>query len=563
MILVVVSREITELTSCSLRLAPLYIYIEREPAISLEKEELIRFQMELLPWTSFLAIVVATTTTTMLFVKMAFLRRRCVYNLPPGPKPWPIIGNLHLIGKLPHHSTHELSKRYGPLMYLRFGSFPAVVGSSVEMAKFFLKTQDLMFIDRPKMAAGRYTGYNYHSITWTPYGARWRLARKIVLNELFNAKRLESYEYIRREEMGAFLCGLYEASGGVVKLKDKMATMTLNIIMRKALGKKYMDKVARDERHAMIMTRPEEFKWMIVEFFYLNGVPDIGDSIPWLAWLDMKGYIKRMKKLGKMFDRFLEHVVEEHSRRRRETKNWVAMDMVDVLLQLESDNPSLEVKLTREDIKGITLDMIVGSTDTSALTVEWAMSEILKQRRPDVFAKATEELERVIGRGRWVSEKDIPSLPYIGAIVKETMRMHPGTPMLAPRLSREDASVGGYDIPAGTRVFVNPKLWDAPEEFMPERFLGSKMDIKGQDYELLPFGSGRRMCPGYSLGLRVVQVALANLLHGFTWRLPAGGMTKDELSMEEIFGLTTPRKFPLEVVFHPKLPAHLYAQDEN
>jgi len=210
-------------------------------------------------------------------------------------------------------------------------------------------------------------------------------------------------------------------------------------------------------------------------------------------------------------------------------------------------------------------DLIAGGTESSAVTVEWAISELLK--KPEVIAKATEELDRVIGRGRWVTEKDIPQLPYVDAIVKETMRLHPVAPLLVPRLAREDATFAGYDIPAGTRVLVSvwsigrdPALWDSPEEFMPERFLGSKLDVKGQDYELLPFGSGRRMCPGYSLGLKVIQVSLANLLHGFTWSLP-NGMTKEELSMEEIFGLSTPRKFPLEAVVEPKLPAHLYAAE--
>jgi cytochrome P450 len=206
-------------------------------------------------------------------------------------------------------------------------------------------------------------------------------------------------------------------------------------------------------------------------------------------------------------------------------------------------------------------DLIAGGTESSAVTVEWALSELLK--KPEVFAKATEELDRVVGRSRWVTEKDIPSLPYVDAIVKETMRLHPVAPMLVPRLSREDTSIDGYDIPAGTRVLVSvwsigrdPELWDAPEEFMPERFLSSRLDVKGHDYELLPFGSGRRMCPGYSLGLKVIQVSLANLLHGFEWKLPDGV----ELNMEEIFGLSTPRKFPLEAVVEPKLPAHLYAE---
>nr|QGN65333.1 cytochrome P450 [Oryza alta] len=515
--------------------------------------------MELMlpPWASFVGVVLAT----VLLLKAVFGRSRRVYNLPPGPKPWPVIGNLNLVGTLPHRSIHELSRRYGPIMSLKFGSFPVVVGSSVEMAKFFLKTHDVVFTDRPKTAAGKYTTYNYSNITWSPYGAYWRQARKMCLTELFSAKRLESYEYIRGEEVRALLRDLHGAAGGVVMLKDYLSTVSLNVITRMGLGKKYLDKEAAAQGGSV--TTPEEFKWMLDELFLLNGVLNIGDSIPWLDWLDLQGYIKRMKKLSKMFDRFLEHVVDEHNERRRlEGESFVAKDMVDVLLQI-ADDPNLEVKLKREGVKAFTQDLIAGGTESSAVTVEWALSELLK--KPEVFAKATEELDRVVGRGRWVTEKDMPSLPYVDAIVKETMRLHPVAPMLVPRLSREDASVDGYDIPAGTRVLVSvwsicrdPKLWDAPEEFMPERFIGSKIDVKGQDFELLPFGSGRRMCPGYSLGLKVIQVSLANLLHGFAWRLP-DGMTNEQLSMEEIFGLSTPRKFPLEAVVEPKLPAHLYA----
>lgn len=196
------------------------------------------------------------------------------------------------------------------------------------------------------------------------------------------------------------------------------------------------------------------------------------------------------------------------------------------------------------------------------MTVEWAISELL--RKPEIFEKATEELDRVIGKDRWVDEKDIPSLPYVEAIVKETMRMHPVAPMLVPRYSREDIKIAGYDIPKDTRVLVNvwtigrdPEIWDQPHEFIPERFIGNNIDVKGHDFELLPFGSGRRMCPGYSLGLKVIQSSLANLLHGFNWKLPVG-MKAEDLNMEEIFGLSTPKKFPLVAMPEPRLPAHLY-----
>ncbi|KAL0424951.1 UNVERIFIED_CONTAM: Trimethyltridecatetraene synthase [Sesamum radiatum] len=505
--------------------------------------------METPVWSACLLLLV------FLYLLAKTIRRRKL-SLPPGPKPWPVIGNLNLIGPLPHRSLDQLSQKYGPLMHLQFGSFPVVVGSSVEMAKVFLKTMDVTFASRPKTAAGKYTTYNYSDITWSPYGPYWRQARKMCLMELFSAKRLESYEYIRVEEMNSLLENLFKSSGQPVQLKDYLSTVSLNVISRMVLGKRYLDK---DNENAVVS--PEEFKKMLDELFLLNGVINLGDLIPWISFLDLQGYVKRMKIVSKKFDRFLEHVLDEHEERRRRVEGYVSRDMVDVLLELAED-PTLEVKLERHGVKAFTQDLLAGGTESSAVTVEWAISELLK--KPEIFKKATEELDRVIGHNKWVQEKDIPKLPYIEAIVKETMRLHPVAPLLVPRFSREDCKVAGYDIKKGTQVLVNvwtigrdPSLWDNPTEFCPERFIGKAIDVKGQDFELLPFGSGRRMCPGYSLGLKVIQSSLANLLHGFNWKLP-DHMKREDLNMEEIFGLSTPRKIPLVAVVEPRLPYEVY-----
>ncbi|KAL6996247.1 hypothetical protein U1Q18_006381 [Sarracenia purpurea var. burkii] len=415
---------------------------------------------------------------------------------------------------------------------------------------------DVSFASRPKTAAGKYTTYNYSDITWSPYGPYWRQARRMCLMELFSAKRLESYEYIRVEEMNFLLKSLYKSSGGEILLKNYLTTLSLNVISRMVLGKRYMEE-AEDS-----IVAPEEFKKMLDELFLLNGVLNIGDMIPWVDFLDLQGYVKRMKVVAKKFDRFLEHVLDEHNARREaEAEDFVARDMVDVLLEL-ADDPDLDVKLERHGVKAFTQDLLAGGTESSAVTVEWAISELLK--KPEIFDKATEELDRVIGKNRWVEEKDIPNLPYIEAIVKETMRIHPVAPMLVPRIAREDCKVAGYDIAEGTQVLVNvwtigrdPALWDDPDEFCPGRFIGKAIDVKGHDFELLPFGSGRRMCPGYALGLKVIQASLANLLHGFNWKLPEK-MEREDLNMEEIFGLSTPRKIPLVVVAQPRLPLDVY-----
>ncbi|KDP33920.1 hypothetical protein JCGZ_07491 [Jatropha curcas] len=441
-------------------------------------------------------------------------------------------------------------------MQLKFGSFPVIVASSSEIAKQILKSNDQIFASRPQTAAGKYTTYNYSNITWAPYGPYWRQGRKIYLTELFSSKRLQSYEYIRVEEIRAFLARINSLSSKPIILKDHLSRVTLSIISRIVLGKKYFS--TNESENEEIVTL-EEFQEMLDELFWLNGVLNIGDWIPWLNFLDLQGYVKRMKALKIKFDRFHDHVLGEHKEKKAGEE-----DMVDLLLKL-SNNPDLDVKLNSDSVKGFTQDLIAGGTDTSATTVEWAMSELMKQ--PHLIKKATEELDRVIGKDRWVEEKDIPQLPYIDAIMKETMRKHPVAVMLAPHLALEDTKLAGYDIAKGTRVFINTwsmgrdsSMWDEPEEFRPERFLsdkGSNIDVKGQSLELLPFGSGRRMCPGYSLGLKMIGSSLANLLHGFNWELP-DNMKPEDLSMDEVYGLATPRKFPLVAIPKPRLQIHLY-----
>ncbi|KAK9101546.1 hypothetical protein Scep_024976 [Stephania cephalantha] len=426
------------------------------------------------------------------------------------------------------------------------------------MAKQVLKTHDSCLAGRPRTAAGVLTTYNCSGMLWSPYTPYWRQVRKMWSSELFSPKRLESFDYIRVEETRALVNGLFALSGMDLKVKDHLAVNNMNVISRIAFGKKYLDDSG--------VVSAEEFRSMLDEIFLLNGVLNIGDWIPWLGFMDLQGYVKRMRVVSEKFDRLLEHVIDEHKERRllmSSSDYWAPKDMVDLLLEVAED-PSLEVKFTRSNIKAQALELIGGGTESSTVTIEWAMSELMK--KPEILKKAQEELDKVIGKERWVEEKDMQNLPYIQAITKETMRMHPVAPLLVPRLAREHVKISDYDIPVGTQVIVNvwaigrdPMSWNEPNEFRPERFLGKVVDVKGQHFELLPFGAGRRMCPGYLLGLKVIQSTLANLIHGFEWKL-AGGMSEEGLDMEEIFGLSTPRKLPLNVIVEPRLPTHLYVK---
>jgi cytochrome P450 len=296
-------------------------------------------------WVSCAAPLLAIITLILL----GRLIRRRKLHLPPGPKPWPIIGNLNLMGELPHRSLEALSKKYGSLMQVKFGSHPVVVGSSVEMARAILKTHDLSLAGRPKTASGKYTTYNYQNITWAPYGPYWRQARKLCLMELFSPKRLDQFEYIRVEENLKFLNTLFQKRGKPITVRDHFSDLSFSVISRLVLGRKYMAE-SEDEKDMLSL---KEFKEVLDEMFLLNGVLVIGDFIPWLAFLDLQGYIKRMKAVAKKMDMFMEHALEEHHARRKGLKDYEPRDMLDILLQV-ADDPNLEVKLDRIGVKAFT-----------------------------------------------------------------------------------------------------------------------------------------------------------------------------------------------------------------
>lgn len=204
----------------------------------------------------------------------------------------------------------------------------------------------------------------------------------------------------------------------------------------------------------------------------------------------------------------------------------------------------------------------MAGVDTSAVTVTWAMTEMA--RNPEVMSKAQDEVRKCIGNKGSITESDMDQLQYLKLVIKETLRLHPPGPLLLPRQTISHCKVLGYDINPKTLLQVNvwaigrdSKYWNKPEEFFPERFVDNSVDFKGQNFEFLPFGGGRRICPGIQMGTLTVELALANLLYHFNWKLP-NGMEGGDLNMEEAIGqsLTTSKKTPLMLLpinySHPK-----------
>lgn len=465
-------------------------------------------------------------------------------KLPPGPFSLPIIGNLHLLGQLPHRALTALSLKFGPLMSLRLGSALTLVVSSPDMAKEFLKTHDLLFASRPPSAATNYFWYNCTDIGFAPYGAYWRQVRKVCVLQLLSSRRLDYFRFIREEEVSAMIHSIAH-SDHPVNISKIVSTLMTDIICRMTLGRKYSDEDSIGGKG---------INSVVQESYVVAGAFNVGDYIPYMAWMDLQGLNRRFKEIHGIQDELLEKVIEEHV---AQSDPNVTRDLVDVLLAASADK-DMEPQITRDNIKAILYDMFGAGTDTSSTTILWAMSELL--RNPPLLKKVQDELERVVGMERMVLESDLPSLPYLQAVVRETLRLYPSAPLALPHLSVEACNVLGYEIPKNTQVLVNlwaigrnPTSWEDAERFVPERFMnGCSLDEKVRNCEWIPFGAGRRVCPGEQLAMLLVQFPLAQLLHCFDWTLP-DNMNGQELDMSERFGITVGRVHDLYAVPTPRL----------
>nr|AVM80402.1 flavonoid 3'hydroxylase [Euphorbia pulcherrima] len=487
-----------------------------------------------------------------------FFRRTSRPPLPPGPRPLPVIGNLPHLGPKPHQSIASLARVYGPLMHLRMGFVDVVVAASASVAAQFLKAHDANFSSRPPNSGAKYVAYNYQDLVFAPYGPRWRMLRKISAVHLFSAKALDDFRHVRQEEVAILVRSLVSSGHErAVNLGHLVNLCATNALARVMIGRR----VFSDSGDP----KADEFKSMVVELMRLAGVFNIGDFIPALEWLDLQRVAAKMKKLHKRFDAFLTEIVEEHKSNKGESTH---RDMLTTLISLKEEeaDDGEGGKITDTEIKALLLNMFAAGTDTTSSTVEWAIAELI--RHPKILTKLRRELDSVVGADCLVTELDITQLPYLQAVVKETFRLHPSTPLSLPRMAAESCEINGYHIPKGATLLVNvwaiardPEVWKEPLEFRPERFLAGgerpNADVKGTDFEVIPFGAGRRICAGMNLGLVMVQLLIASLVQGFEWELERE--KPEKLNMEEAYGLTLQRLEPLMVHPNPRLSSLVYA----
>ncbi|CAL1390573.1 unnamed protein product [Linum trigynum] len=457
-------------------------------------------------------------------------------NTPPSPFKLPILGNLHQLGSHPHRSLQSMAQRHGPIMLLHLGHAPMVVISSPESAKEILKTHDLTFANRTDSIISRRLFYNYRDLSLSPYGEYWRQMRSICVMQLLSTKKVQSFRSVREEEAN-LMAGLIQArsgSGSPVDLGELFAGLTEDVISRVAFGRKY-----------------RKLKEMLKEMAVLLGIFNVADFVPWMGWINrFNGLNDRVERVFGEFDRFLDEIVDEHVAARgrqgnEKTEELEQRDFVDVLLDAQQENELMD----RDSIKAIILDMFGAGSDTTFTALEWAMTEVLKH--PRVTRTLQEEIRSVAGNKPSVNEDDIERMPYLKAVIKESLRLHPPIPLLVPRAATNDTKVMGYDVKAKTGVLINawaigrdPAAWEDAEEFRPERFLSSSIDYKGLDFQLIPFGAGRRGCPGITFAAAVLELAMVAVLHKVDWSFP-GGAKAEDLDMSEAPGMAVQRKFPL------------------
>ncbi|XP_017245428.2 cytochrome P450 81Q32-like isoform X2 [Daucus carota subsp. sativus] len=459
------------------------------------------------------------------------------YRLPPSPKPkFPLLGHLYLLKGKPllHRTFHDLSKNLGPIFSLHFGSRLVVVVSSPSAAEECFTKNDIILANRPRLIMGKHMGYNYTTMVQSPYGDHWRNLRKLATLEIFSTNRLNTFLPIRRDEVNQLLRRLSKNSQNEfarVEIKSYLKELSFNIITRMIGGEKYFCEDV--DNQAEIRYSRE----ILLKVLSQGGVSHAADFVPLLRWIDYDGYEKGVEALSKKKDKILEDIIDKH--RRGQSKN----SMVDHLLSLQKSDPDY---YSDTIIKGLMTVMILAGTDTSVVTIEWAMSLLLNN--PYALRKARDEIDSVLGLDHLVDESDLSKLPYLENIISETFRLYPASPLLVPHESSADCKIEGYDVPRGTILLVNAwsihrdeKVWDDPLSFKPERF---ESGISAEPYKLMPFGMGRRSCPGSGLAQRVVGLALASLIQCFEWKR----ISEEEVDLAEGRGLTMPKLEPLEAM---------------
>ncbi|KAI8003326.1 Cytochrome P450 81Q32 [Camellia lanceoleosa] len=478
----------------------------------------------------------------LLFFKLFTSKQERYKNLPPSPPGLPILGHLHLLKDPLHQTLQAFSDKYGPIIFLRFGPQKVLVVTSPSAVEECFTKNDIVFANRPRSPAGKHLSYDYTTIAAASYGDLWRNLRRITTLEIFSNTRLERTSGIRGEEVKFWVNQLKKNCGdggySKVNLKSKFFELSFNVITMMIMGKRFYGEGVEDVEEAKL------FQNLMREHFELANTSNPADIFPVLRWVDFFGMEKKFVANAENMDKFLQDLVDK---RRRISASTKTKTLIDNLLSLQETEPEF---YTNNIINGIIMILLIAGTETSSATMEWAMSLLLNH--PDVMTKVRAEINAHVEQDRLINEQDLPKLNYLSNVISEALRLYSPVPLLLPHEASKDCTVGKYDVPRGTMLMVNalaihrdPKLWENPTMFMPERY---EVDSAEDGYRLIPFGSGRRGCPGANLAKKMVGLALGALIQSFEWKR----VDENEVDTAESSGLTMLKLKPLEAICKPR-----------
>ncbi|XP_010437239.1 PREDICTED: cytochrome P450 81D11-like [Camelina sativa] len=467
-------------------------------------------------------------------IKLLLIKSNRNLNLPRSPAyPLPVIGHLHLLKQPVHRTFLSISQSLGnaPIFHLRLGNRLVYVISSRSVAEECFTRNDIVLANRPEIIMSKHVGYNSTNMIAAPYGDHWRNLRRIAAVEIFSSHRISTFMSIRKDEIGRLITLLSRVSlhGFVeVELKSLLANLVFNSIIMMVAGKRYYGSGTEDNDEAKLVRE------LLSEIVAGASAGNLADYLPIINWVTK--FEQRTISLGNRLDKFLQKLVDE-----KRAEKEKGQTLINHLLSFQETQPEYYTDVI---IKGIILALVVAGTETSEVTLEWAMSNLLNH--PEILEKVRAEINDKIGSDRLIEESDIVNLPYLQNTVSETLRLYPAVPLLLPHLSSDECKVAGYDMPRDTILLTNawamhrdPGLWEEPERFKPERF-----EKEGEAQKLIPFGMGRRACPGAELGKRLVTLALGSLIQCFEWER----VGEELLDMTEAEGITMPKAIPLRAM---------------
>jgi len=463
-------------------------------------------------------------------------------NLPPGPRGFPIIGSLHLLGKFPVRDLTKLAETYGPLMSMWLGPRLLVVATSPAAAEEILKTQGSNFANRFVTSASNvFLPGDIATMSDSPL----RLHLKKILHiQLSTNKQLQLATNMRTEEIAHVMRVIPQDGVTPVPVRSHIEVAVTNIMSRVILKRRFMVVSSGKKHDEQDLEQVSNFRKILMDIAKYAQIINPGDFIPIFKWMDIFGLEKQMREVKERMDAFMSPIISEHIVERKSGSTFTK-DMVDVLLDEMEDEKS-QFDITNDNVSSTLWNAFTASMSTTTDTIEWAIAECI--RNPIVMKKVQEELDTVVGKSRRVEEADVPNLKYLQAVVKENFRLHPVLPLLIPHLNKEPCKVLGYNIPGKTLVFVNvaaiardPRTWEDPMTFKPERFLDgmphANIQYEGKNFEVLPFGAGRRQCAGILLASTFIHIIVATFMQSFNWSLPNGLQPKDlDMSADEGVG---------------------------